>query len=1072
MRRLLIAACAVAPVALAASGALAQTTVSNGRTTPISTSAAGDVDVAAGGSVVISAAGPAVTLDSNNKVTNEGNITNNNADNAVGVLIRGGTTGSFTNTGQITVSGDYSATDSVNADGIYEAPFATGTGKTGVLLNGASAFNGGLSLGGAGILVKGNNSYGVSIEAALTGGLTSTSPITVTGDGTVGVRVLAPVSGAVSLSSTVSVNGAGARAVDLEAPVAGGLRIYGTVSTTGYSSPNRITTNLALSKVQATPLDLQQSGAAVTLGADLPTGFFIGGAPAGTVAGTTADLDGDGMADGAETAGSITNYGAAPGVLVGAAGKSITLGAFGAGDNAFGFINRGSITGAGVYDGVTAVGLQVGAGGAVTIVGGIRNTGTITASTYEADVIGAHILTGSNLALFRNDGGVGATVNDSLLTAGLGGGAARALVIDAGATVPALLNNGTIAAQNVGNTGLVAAVVDTSGTLSTIVNQGVITASRSVTDSTSAVTGSAIALDLRANTSGVTYVQQLNPTPNITFGSISGAADTTTTVVTAQTPALVGDVLLGSGPNSVSILAGTFSGALDLGSNTSRLTIDGGAIYYGSLRYSGTRLALAVVNGQLNQLTPTTLKLSTLTLGSSASLNLAIDPVNNVSTLLQVSGAASVANGAKIAINLVSAVTATKTFTLISSPTLTVASTDANLLASSSFLVTASLQTNLAAGTINVTLAPRSPADLGLRASEGVALAQVIAGAANDAVVSNSLLASQDATTFSKLYRQLLPEHGDGVFLAVDQATRTIADLSTEHNDLFRAGAQEGGVWLQQFLLGIRQDKEQSAASETAGFGLVGGLTTSDSNIGAFGLTLAYVNAETSDPDLAGHGSTNFSQAEAGLSWRTNIYGLDIAARGGGGYLWGVTRRQYLADATTLTSAVSRITKGTWNAWTADARFSASHRFNMGRYFLQPQAKIDYVRLDQDAYLERFGGAGMNLNVGSRAADEASGTASLVFGARMGATGAIRPTFEVGVRDVFSGDAGTTTAAFATTGSSPFSLSATPITGAGGLARFGLKYSGAYVDVEVAAKAEAFKTYQEGDLRVSVSTRF
>ena len=1072
MRRLLIAACAAAPLALAAGGAFAQTTVTTARTTPVSTSQGGDVDVAAGGSVVISAAGPTVTLDSNNKVTNEGNITNNNADGAVGVLIRGGNTGSFTNTGQVTVSSDFTGSDSQNSDGLIEAPFASGTGRVGVLLNGAAGFTGDLTLSGGGIIVKGNNSYAVSIEAPLTGRILSTAPINVTGDNTVGVRILAPVSGAVSLASTVTVTGAGARGVTIEAPVAGGLRIYGQVANTAYSSPTRPTANLVLSKVQQTPLDVQQSGSSVTIGSNLAAGFFIAGAPAGTVAGSLADLDGDGVADGAETSGNVSNFGSAAAVLVGAAGKSVTLGAVNTGDNAFGFINRGTITGNGVYDGVTATGLQVGAGGTVNIVGGIRNVGAIAGTTYEADVTGVRILAGSNVPLLRNEGSIAASVSDSALTTGLGGAAARGVLIDAGANLPSLVNVGTIIGQNVGNTGLVAGLVDNSGTLSSVVNQGVISAARAAIDSTSTVTGSAIALDLRANTSGVTFVQQLNPTPNATYGSTSGTADTTTTLLTAGTPALIGDVLLGSGPNNVSILAGTFSGALDLGSNTSSLTIDGGAIYFGTLKYSGTRLAVAVVNGQLNQLTPATLKLSTLNLGGSGLLNLAVDPVNNTASLLQVSGAANIANGAKIAVNLVSAITSAKTFTLISSPNLTVNSTDANLLSSSSFLVTAALKTNLATGTINVTLTPRAPAELGLSVSEGSALAQVISGAGGDTAVSASLLGSKDAASFGKLYRQLLPEHGDGVFLAVSQATRTVADLSTEHNDLFRAGAQEGGVWLQQFLLGVRQDRDVGSGSETAGFGLVGGLTTSDSNVGAFGLTIAYVNAEASDPDLTGSSSTNFSQAEGGLNWRTNVFGLDIAARGGGGYLWGVTRRQYLADATTLTASVNRRTKGTWNGWTADARLSASHRFNMGRFFFQPQAKFDYVRLDQDAYLERFGGAGLNLNVGNRVADEASGTASLVFGMRMGATGAIRPTFELGVRDVFQGDAGTTTAAFTSTGSTPFSLSATPITGAGGLARFGLKYSGAYVDVEVAAKAEAFSKYQEGDLRVSVSTRF
>lgn len=1072
MRRLLIAATAAAPLLLVAGGALAQTTVTNGRTTAIATSSSGDVDVASGGSITISGAGPAVTLDSNNKVTIEGNIVNNNADNAVGVLIRGGNTGSFTSTGAISVSESYNATDSVNADSIVEAPFATGTGKIGVQVVGTSPFTGDLNLGGGGITVKGNNSYGVSIEGPLIGSVINSAPLNITGDATIGIRSIAQITGGLTIDSTIAAQGAGARGVDVEAPITNGVRIYGSVTTTAYSATTRSTNNIELNKIQTTPLDVQQGGAAVTVAADLAQGFYVGGPPAGTVSGTLADVDGDGVADGVEGAGALSSFGSAPALLIGAAGKTITLGAFSTGDNAYGLLLRGSIASNGVYDGVAATAVQIGLGGAVNIAGGLRNVGTISTDAYEADATAVHILAGSTVPAIRNDGGIAAAVSDSTLTTGLGGGSARGLLIDAGATVNSLTNNGTIIIATVGNTGLVGGVIDASGALSTVLNQGVITASRTATDASTAVTGALVALDLSKNTTGVTLVQQLNPNTSTTYGTTSGAADTTTTTATATTPQIVGDVLLGSGPNSVSLLAGVLFGALDLGGATSNLTIDGGAAFFGSLRYTGQALALSVVNGTLTQLSPSTLKLSTLNLGATGVFNLAVDPQNSRASLFQVSGAATIANGAKIGVNLVSALTTAQTFTLVSSPQLTVASSDANLLSSSSFLVDAAIHTNLTAGTVSVTLAPKSAAELGLSTTEGSALAQIVAGAGNDTAISGALLGAQDATTFSKLYRQLLPEHGDGVFLAVDEATRAIADLSTTHNDLFKPGSLEGGIWLQQFLFGLRQSKEQGAGSNVGGFGLVGGIETSDSNIGAFGLSVAYANASSDDPDLVGDSDTSFSQAEGGLNWKTNVGGLELAARGGGGYLWGVTRREFRADASSFSAAVGRSSKGTWNAWTADARASASYRVDLGkRFFVQPQVKIDYVRLDQDGYLERFGGNGLDLNVASRDADEASGSASLLFGAKLGATGAIRPTLELGVRDVFEGDAGAVTAAFASGGSN-FTLPSTPITGAGGLARFGLKYVGPYVDIEVAAKAEAFKTYQEGDVRVSVSTRF
>ena len=1073
MRRLMIAACAAAPLSLAAGAAYGQTTISGSTTTPVATASAGDVNVTTAGTINANTATPLITLNSNNLVVVDGALVSNNTDGATGVLILGGNTGSLiSTTGSISLGEDYVATDTVNGDGVVEAPFATGTSKYGVRLIGSSAFNGGLNLSGAGISVKGNNSFGISLEAPLNGGLQMLEPLTVLGDGSTALRVLQPVTGFIGVSGAVSATGAGARGVDLEA-AAQSLRIFNSILATGYSSTTRSTTTTILSKIQTTPLDVQQSGAAVTVAGSLGNGFFLGGAPAGTIAGSLADLDGDGVADGVEGTGSITTYGAAPALLVGASGQAITLGAVGSGDAGYGMILRGTILGSGVYDGVTATGLQIGAGGAVSIAGGVLLTGSIGAASYEADATAAHVLAGSTIPAWVNRGALSATVSDSSLTTGYGGGAAQALLVDSGATLSSLTVGGlgTITASGIGNTGAIAAVVDRSGSLSSVLNQGVITAMRGVTDSTTPVTGETIALDLRANTTGVTLVQQLDPVTTQAYGSVAGATDTAVNTLAVATPKITGDVLLGSGSNVVDLEAGSVTGALDLGSAAASLTINGGASYYGALSYSGSNLALSVNSGSLTQRVVSTLKLSSLALGSSGVLNLAVDPLNNTASLLQVSGAATVANGAKIGVQLLSAITGAQTFTLITSPLLNVASSDADLLAASSFLINASLHADDAAGTVTVTLSPRTAAQLGLGASEGSALSAVVDGAGRDAAVTAALFASSDSASFNKLYRQLLPEHGDGLFHAVDQASREIADLATDHNDLLKLGSPQGGIWMEQFLLGSRESANVGAGSETGGFGLAGGATTSDSAFGSYGFTVAYVNATSTDPDLAGDNSLSFSQFEGGLNWRGGWNGLEFGARGGASYIWGVTRREFLADATDFTSAVSRSTKGTWNAWTADARASVAYRMDFGKIFVQPQAVLDYIHLDQDAYTERFGGDGVNLIVGPRAANAASITGSVLFGGKLGQTGAVRPTFEVGVRDVFSGDAGTVNGAFAAGGSS-FALSSTPITGAGGLAKVGLKYAGSFVDVEVAAKAQAFERYQEGDLKVAVSTRF
>ena len=229
-----------------------------------------------------------------------------------------------------------------------------------------------------------------------------------------------------------------------------------------------------------------------------------------------------------EGTGAVTTFGSAPAVVVGAIGKSVTLSNYDVGANAFGLIVRGTIAGAGVFDGIQATGLQIGVtgGGPVSLSGGLLNAGTITSSTFDADSVAVHILAGSTLGSIANTGTIAGTISasDHPYTA-------RGLLIDAGASVPALANSGVINGTAIGDTVNAAALVDRSGTLSSINNSGVISTSLTGTTNGTVIdtaTGSRTAIDVSANTTGVTFVQSVNP---------SGA-----------TPSITGDVFLGSGP--------------------------------------------------------------------------------------------------------------------------------------------------------------------------------------------------------------------------------------------------------------------------------------------------------------------------------------------------------------------------------------------------------------------------------------------------------------------------------------------------------------------------------------------
>ena len=103
------------------------------------------------------------------------------------------------------------------------------------------------------------------------------------------------------------------------------------------------------------------------------------------------------------------------------------------------------------------------------------------------------------------------------------------------------------------------AVLDASGSLRTLENINSIAATVTATDATIPVTGRAIALDLRANTAGVTLRQYANSD-------------------TAITPTITGDVLFGSGAGRLELLAGVLNGAVAFGSGADSLVINGGVL--------------------------------------------------------------------------------------------------------------------------------------------------------------------------------------------------------------------------------------------------------------------------------------------------------------------------------------------------------------------------------------------------------------------------------------------------------------------------------------------------------------
>lgn len=1016
-----------------AAPALAQTTVSSDTTTPILTSKAGNVTINGGANVKVPS-GAAVTIDSNNTATNNGVIQFQNVDNVTGILALGGHTAQITNNGAIDV--DETDQPSTDKNGIPHGPFATGANRFGIRVIGPGDFNGTIINGGGGtITARGNDSFGISVETNLLGPLNNGGAINATGTNAMAIRTTGSIGGDTTLGGTINVSGQGAQGVNLGGPIAGQLLINGAINVTGYRFTTRSSDPNFLKELQAD--DLLLGGPAVTVGGSVANGIVVDVA---TVNSAGAALTSNGA---------ISSFSNAPALIVGAAGagQNITIGNItGATGPAYGIDIRGSVIGSGVYDKVSATGMQLGVagGGTVNTSGGVHVGGTVAASSFAADSTAMRLNAGVIAPVLRNDGSISASIGSDAP-----GITARALIIESGAVTSSLLNASAIQAAVTGQTANAAAVVDRSGTLSEVENIGIISATRSLTNVAQPITGQAIALDLSQNTSGVHIIQTM-PT---------GAV---------LTPAITGSVLLGSGNDRVEILGGSVTGDLvDLGAGANALTIDNGATVTGRLDSAGGTVGLTVNKGSLQINDASQLKLTSLNLGAGSSLVVTADPSLGLATSLDVAGTADIATGAKIGVRFNSIQQGSATYTLIHATTLNAGTIDSTLLGNVPFLYTSSLATNAAAGTVTATLSLKTAQALALPSTTAGAFNAVLANIGRDPGLTGALLAQNTRTGFTTLYNQLLPNHSGSLFNIMAASVNAFAKPLDDRQD-----PVGGGFWLQEANLGlVANGHADDPGYKGWSIGAVGGYEIPRTPLGILGVTFGASTNQVYPDNTDSAENLHATLLDAGVYWRMTRGAFSANARISGDYAR-VTSNRVIEVLGGEGLAISRTANGHWSAFGVDARAMASYEAHFGRnIYVRPQAVVDYVRFVEGSYSESGGGDGMDLAVNSRASSRFSAFAGVAVGALYGPDRSWGPEALVGYKAVASEVLGVTTARFVAGGDS-FTLRSDDIAGQGAVVHLSLKGENGSGGFAVTTGAEARDGLNIYDLRLTGHVQF
>jgi hypothetical protein len=1102
MRIMLATAVAIAPL-MAASGAMAEVVISTTRTTPITTANAtgsgpDSIRFTSTGSITLNS-GVAVTVNSSHNFTMEGGgITVDNAPpGATGVLIEGG------NTANISIGGTIAVLDNINTDtdtdtdndGDIDGPFATGSDRYGVRLAGVAPLVGNITIASGGqIGVDGNNSYGILLEAPLTGNFDMLGSVTVTGDDSYGVRILGDVSGNVRTGGNITARGPGSAALSVEGDVGGAMVIQSSITASGYRYTSRPAERpegfeetsqndegiLFLDELD--PDDLLQGGPGVSIQGNVAGGVLLGRPPSYSSAGvdgdddgdgikngdedddgdgtpnrTDTDRDGDGLVDASETTASINVFGSAPALEIGSATQSIALGAIGVDDEAYGLINRGNITAQGVYDGVVANGVVIGgnAGQTVDVAGGVRNEGTIVSLSFDAD----------STAIRFGDGATAPTlINTNAITAGSSSDLATtstAIRIDAGAVVNSLVNSGSILATTGGGTANTFGIHDLSGTLTSITNNRSIQATVNANADNDPITGVATAIDVSANTTGVTLIQEgIVSTPSDTNPDTDGDG-----VPDNNEPNIFGAINLGSGGDTLDIRNGIVNGDISFGDGSDALMVSGGALVRGRLTDSDGLLDIDVSDGTLRADQTSVLNLTNLNVGADGNLIVTLDPANNTSGYFNVSDTATLADGAGLGVRFTSLLQTPERFTLIDATTLNFGDIDLTSLEENSpYLYVVEAGADVPAGQVYADVRRRTAEEADLITVESQMFDSFYGalGGADAGAVRDAFLAQTGRDEFLNLYEQLLPDHSGGPLLSLASGVDAVTRALTGRNASAAPG--ETSAWVQEINFYADKDKTDTYGFRSEGFGVAGGIERG-SGLGAVGLSVAFTSSDLEDPEAEAEEVLSASLLELGLYWRAQGQYWTTWARAAAGYASFTSERRFVGAGLNLSN------ESDWNGFTLAAAGGISYERDFGRFTIRPEAYAEFFSLSEDGHVEEGGGDGFDLEIDDRDGHMFSATAAVNLGMKMGENDWLRPEVRVGWRQNISVDPGETIARFRS-GGGDFTLTPDTIEGGGPIVGFRLNVGNELGMLSVSADAEMIDDYVRYMLFLRASFRF
>ena len=1098
--------------------AFADTTISTTVTTPYNTSTSGNITVASGGGEIQFATstplsvGPAITVDSNNTVDLEGaiamsGVTSSPTNPAIGILITGGQTSGLTINGTITVTDNYTATDTTSpADGIADAPWADTNPRYGILSTGSTPFVGNVTLGSTSSIdveggrAPGLGSYGIRFENNITGAFSSAATITIIGDDSTGISLENGVTGTTYIGGSMSVLGQNSSAVNLAGTYGSNVVIGGSFTNTGYATTaGQTAAETAILLASTNGDDIEQAGTLMKLSGTFTDGILFEKPPTEDTTLTSTDQDGDGIADASEGTATLTQYGSAPALLIGANGGTTTIGgtvtvvgttgAATAPTVNYGLWNRGSISASGIYAGVNATAVQIGLNpnasplladgvtpnpvygtSTVTIANGIGNDGTISASALAANATALRIESGTSTPqLDVNLGTITATGTEVVTastttptTYSIAPASANAIVIDTGASLPTINLNTTtseIVATAVGSTSNATAILDKSNTLTKILNNNLISASVTATseDGTGVddpVTGTANAIDAHTNTVGMTITQNSITTATTTNG--------VTTSVT-NTPEIIGNILLGTGNNTINLNAGVITGNIDFGegagTGASAFTISGDSTYSGTLTGSGT-VALDVADGTALLDAGTKLNLSSLHVGATGVLGIQLNTATPTQAVFTSSGAAVFDSGAVVGLNLNHIILTPTSFVVLTAPSITLNGLDlTNLGGNTPYLYAVALTPNSTNTELDATFRIKTQAEGGFNNNEVAAMTPVLTAMSQDTGATTALLSQTTHSGFNSVYDQYLPDFSGENLLTLshgaESVTQSLAALTLIPDNM------AGQYWATEYGFNTNRPYGDTTGFKATGFTFAAGREQAVGGRQMVGTYLSYTSATPIDTFAIGAQNLVNSDLTVGGYWRIRDEGFKAWANAGVGYA------DFKDTRVVLNAYEDHTATSTWGGFSYSAGFGTSYQYRAGSFSLTPQLLGDFYGLNEAKHTEDGGTDLFDLSVEGRDSHIATGQALLNVSYDKWF---VRPEMWVGYKDNLDVDIANTVAAFTAPGSTPFTLNGGNVKGGGPVVGFRFSADNEYSYFSLEGDYEDMPNYT--NVSISLRTRF